>query len=626
MLKQKIQIAAISVMALVWVSCDMPGDDDGASSSGILHQTFTAYTESFTKAELQGSSVLWTKGDQISIFSKGKNQRFSLTEISSDGMTGFFEGSGYADDVYYAVSPYAVSHNVKSGVFELELKESQSAVENGFDPKAHISVAMSQDDQLEFSNVTSLVALTVGNDNVRSIRLRSKDEKGGLAGKAQVSFSGSNQSIKVLNSKSVVTLSGNIRKGNRYYISVYPGDYSSLEVVYEFAGSTGVYPIGKAVSLKRNTIHDLGAVKTEEPEPASQWAALADSCNFVLIENFMNKNKGTFWGTPQNASGNSSNLYWQQAHAIDVIVYAYERLKDSNESLASAYLSYIRKWYDNDANNYNNSRDSEGEYGGFFNQYTDDMCWICLTLLHMTEATGDEKYAETAMNVFDKYIMPRAITDEKGTALPWTNIDGKMGKNACTNAPGCLVAAKLYRKYGQKVHLDNAMTLYTHVASNLLKSDGRVEEPPLTYTQGTFGEACRQLFHITGERSYMDMAAKVLVYGMTNGRCTNATTGVLRSEGTSMDQSIFKSVLIPYAVNFVLDEEGDKPSRDTVRERLLLNAETLRKNLDHSRYPQMYANYYWGKPFTEDVASMGAQTSGASLIENVTRMDMNLTK
>lgn len=619
-------LTLILSLAAVCASCSKPeGGDDKPSPSGIQQLTFTAYAEPFTRTGLQGNSVLWAKGDLISVFSNGKNQRFALKGTASDGTSGTFEGNGYADEVYYAVSPYAAGNSIRNGVLGLDLKESQSAVADGFDPKSHLSVAASGNNELRFSNLTSLVSLTVGNDGVRSIRLRAKDGSS-LAGNAEVTFSGSGHTMKISGGKQVVRLSGNINKGSRYHFCVYPGNYSSLEVVYEFEGAEAVCPVESPVSLKRNEIYDLGTIRTEEPEPVSQWAALADSCNFVLIENFMNKNKGTFWGSPQNVLQNSGNLYWQQAHAIDVVVYAYERHKDSNASVASTYLSYIRKWYDNDANNYNNSKDNEGEYGGFFNAYTDDMCWICLTLIHMTEATGDEKYAETAMQVFDRYIMPRAITDDKGTGLPWTNISDKQGKNACTNAPGCLVAAKLYRKYGKTLHLENARTLYTHVATNILKADGRVEEPPLTYTQGTFGEACRQLYHITGEKSYMDTAGKVILYGLTSSRCTNTSTGVLRSEGKDNNQSLFKSVLIPYAVNYVLDPESDYETREAVKDRLLFNAETLRKNLDHSKYPQMYVNYYWGSVFADEVASMGAQASGASLIENVTRMDMNIKK
>ena len=354
--------------------------------------------------------------------------------------------------------------------------------------------------------------------------------------------------------------------------------------------------------------------------PVIDWTAVADSCTFVLVEQFMNKEKGTFWKSPKNVSGGSYNIYWQQAHAMDVIVYAYERIKNKNPELADTYENYFRLWLKNKANNYNHDKNDET---GFLNSFTDDMCWICLTLIHMSEATGDDIYINMAKTVYDTHIITRARTDAKGTGLPWKSNDES--RNACTNSPGCLIAAKLYKKYGTENYLNDAKMLYDYIVKNLLKGDGRVEEPPLTYTQGTFGEACRQLYHITQERQYMRKAEEVINYTMTSDRCLQ--NWILRDEGTSMDGSIFKAVFIPYAVNLALDEKAS----DYVKKRIILflqdNATVLWNNLDRSLYPEMYCNYYWGKVFPSgDIASMGAQTSGASLMEGVARMLANLAE
>lgn len=365
---------------------------------------------------------------------------------------------------------------------------------------------------------------------------------------------------------------------------------------------------------------NLEVIETVKIDPVIDWTAVADSCTFVLVEQFMNKEKGTFWKSPKNVSGGSYNIYWQQAHAMDVIVYAYERIKNKNPELADTYENYFRLWLKNKANNYNHDKNDET---GFLNSFTDDMCWICLTLIHMSEATGDDIYINMAKTVYDTHIITRARTDAKGTGLPWKSNDES--RNACTNSPGCLIAAKLYKKYGTENYLNDAKMLYDYIVENLLKGDGRVEEPPLTYTQGTFGEACRQLYHITQERQYMRKAEEVINYTMTSDRCLQ--NWILRDEGTSMDGSIFKAVFIPYAVNLALDEKAS----DYVKKRIILflqdNATVLWNNLDRSLYPEMYCNYYWGKVFPSgDIASMGAQTSGASLMEGVARMLANLAE
>ena len=349
---------------------------------------------------------------------------------------------------------------------------------------------------------------------------------------------------------------------------------------------------------------------------ADTWGALADSCTFVLVSNFLDKSTGTFWSTPNDVARSSQYIYWQQAHALDVLLYAAER----NESLKADYLAYADKWYANYANNYNRDHRGEGKYGGFFNVWTDDMAWICLTLIHISDVTGNPRYRETSKEVFDKYIWPRRLAYSGGLALPWTNRPEDVANfNACTNAPSCLVAAKLHGFYGSEGYLDIAKTLYKACIDHMPDAE-RVEEPPLSYTQGTFGEACRALYHLTVDQAYMDKAGVVLQYAFTSNRCTDSSTGVLRHEGTDMDQSLFKAVLIPYAVNYVIDSKADKYTAQVISEKLMLCAKTLSRHLDRKMYPRMYCDYFWGTTFTGGEASMGAQVSGASLMEGVARL------
>ena len=396
-------------------------------------------------------------------------------------------------------------------------------------------------------------------------------------------------------------------------VEVTSGQRSSVTITVKEYGSYNVGVV--AMDNYGNRSEQVVVQATPAAEDFPIWQSIADSCTYVLIEQFMDKSKGTFWSTPHDVSGSSWNIYWQQAHAMDVLVYSYERIKDENPELASTYENYFRLWYDNDANNYNNDPNDET---GFLNEFTDDMCWICLTLIHMTEATGDNTYVETAKKVYDEYIITRAWSDDKGTGLPWKSTD--KGRNACTNTPGCLIAAKLYQRYGDEKYLEDAKTLYTFVMNNLKKDDGRVEEPPLTYTQGTFGEACRRLYHITGESSYMQTAEEVIQYAFTSSRCTS--DGILRDEGSSMDQSIFKAVLIPYAVNLLMDEEASWSARSSLRSAMERNAEALYQHLDRNQWPEMYCSYYWGRTFAStQTASMGAQTSGASLMEGMARIE-----
>lgn len=354
------------------------------------------------------------------------------------------------------------------------------------------------------------------------------------------------------------------------------------------------------------------------------YAGKADSLETALIENFMNKQKGYFYSTPNDVEHSTTYIYWQQAHAIDVLAYTYERRRKEGNTIQAAFMKrYMEAWYTNHANNYHHDA---SDRTGFLNPYTDDMAWIGLSLLRLSETLGDKKYADTAKELYDKHIITRAIHDNQGMHLPWNWDRDEQGnyKNpnggACTNGPACLLAAKLYQLYEKEQYLTDATALYDFMVGYVCQSDGRCEEPPLTYTQGTFGEACRQLYHITNQLKYKTAAAKYLRYAITSNRCCN--NGLLRHEGESMDQSIFKAVLIPYLVNFALDTEvcPDMYRKEVVTF-LLKNADALWKNLDKEAYPKMFCPYYWGERYDPaKTASMGAMVSGASLIENVARL------
>ena len=53
--------------------------------------------------------------------------------------------------------------------------------------------------------------------------------------------------------------------------------------------------LGCSTETEWQKLHVVESVKTD---PVVDWDATADSCTFVLINQFMNKEKGTFWKSP----------------------------------------------------------------------------------------------------------------------------------------------------------------------------------------------------------------------------------------------------------------------------------------------------------------------------------------
>ncbi len=389
----------------------------------------------------------------------------------------------------------------------------------------------------------------------------------------------------------------------------------------------------------------LVSCKSKETKGGGVWAGAADSCTFVLVDRFMDKETGLFKGSAGDILKNSQWMYWQQAYSMDVLIRSYNRIKNSDPRLAAKYEKYISLWTANKGNNWWNDNRN-----GFYNQFTDDMAWIAITLLDLAEAFGSEKYHTLAEEVYGYMVEDiRVVEDEKGWGLCWRlvvdadpteeYVAQSEARHACTVVPAGVVACRLYNDTGKEIYLEQAIKVYDYMRQwGGADDNGSVGEPPLTYTQGAWIEMCRLLFHITGEKKYMDDAIKCAEFTMqANGRCTKSGyddgngNGILRDEGATEDNSFFKAAFIPYVLNLAMDEATSEALRGRIVQFMVYNAETMWSNVDRSLYPAMYVNSDWTKVYDATVTvgdetyvrpgSLGAQTSGASLLEGMARLE-----
>lgn len=368
------------------------------------------------------------------------------------------------------------------------------------------------------------------------------------------------------------------------------------------------------------------------PATPSAWASAADSCTFILVDRFLNKDRGTFKQNAHHITGqNNSTLYWQQAYPMHTVLFSYERIKASNASLAAQYKGYFEKFVKNRGNNYATTSDKPSPY---WNNFTDDMAWHCLLQLHAYEVFGDEAYYQAAKTLYDQCILAkkRIVEDEEGWGLLWrinyAEDNGKDTRNACTNTPVMIAACKLHMREKDKTdkYLQDAVKLFNFMTKtgNRVKANGAVSGTPLTYTQGTWIEATRLLYHITGEQKYLDRATTCTQYTLSpDGSCVMAAFGLLRGEGTSNDQANFKGGLIPYLVNYANDEAMPAATRQEVKTFLMYNANVLWfHSMVKDNYPQSFVNFSWEVPYRVEgnPGSLGACSSGAALLEGVTRL------
>lgn len=341
------------------------------------------------------------------------------------------------------------------------------------------------------------------------------------------------------------------------------------------------------------------------------WAAAADSASFVLVDQFLDKRKGTFCYTEGDRLQNSFNCYWQNAHAMDVVVDAYLRRK-SDPVLKAEYEGCFRRWRAANGNNYDGDKGTTG----FKNGFTDDMSWIVLTLLRMYEATGEADYFAAARDTYDLYIITR-WTDVDGGGLPW-KLPDQPDKNECTNAPACLIACRLYDLTQQQCYLRDAVRIYNWMAAVLFNAEtGALGQIPLSYTQGTFLEAARQLYHLTGDGRYLRDAVQAARYNITAPGMLY--DGLLRNEGDDANNTIFRGIFMRYAVRLANDRAVDAAFRRRLGDFIRHNAIACwTRGVDKADYPRMFFGAYWGTTRAEYGGDLGCNVSAATLLEAMT--------
>lgn len=346
-------------------------------------------------------------------------------------------------------------------------------------------------------------------------------------------------------------------------------------------------------------------VPTEENDDPINWEAAADSSSNSLINLYWNHQDQYFnYGN----RGNTDFHYWPQAHALDVLLDAYLRTGDSY------YVQYMHQWFEG-------VHDQNGQT--FLNIFYDDMEWNALAMLRAYHATEDEKFLEATIKVWDQILT--GWTDQLDGGIMWAEFTPH-SKNACSNAPASILAARLYQTTGEQEYFDWAVKIYDwqkqhlvdpgtgavwdHIAmennSVVIKKDWI-----FTYNQGTFVGAALELFKLTGNTFYLNDAVKSADYTLHS--LTQPNSQLLNSEGGG-DGGLFKGIFIRYFTQLILLDDLQQNNRNRYIRFLEHNAEKLWT--DGTEKDNVLFNSFWGeRPGNNVEIDLTVQLSGVMLIE-----------
>jgi predicted alpha-1,6-mannanase (GH76 family) len=347
----------------------------------------------------------------------------------------------------------------------------------------------------------------------------------------------------------------------------------------------------------------LNSCQNSVPEPQTDWSAIAGTTSHALIENYWNEDQNYF--NYQNDGQSAEFHYWPQAHALDVLLDAYSRTGDDY------FLMYIYDWFEGVP---------EKNGGSFLNRYYDDMEWNALAMLRAYRLTGDEKFLEAVEIVWND--IQTGWNENAGGGLMWRKGE-PYGKNACSNGPAAILAARLFRENKNFEDLEWAKRIYQWkremlfdketgaIWDNVKETDNGLnfnKDWIFTYNQGTFIAAAVELFDLTNDSTYLQDAIKATDYTLNQ---LSTADEILKSEGDG-DGGLFKGIFIRYFTQLIQHHALPREKKQEYVDFLFHNAQTLwNQGTDKER--MLFGSYWKTKP--EGAVDLTIQLSGAMLME-----------
>lgn len=360
------------------------------------------------------------------------------------------------------------------------------------------------------------------------------------------------------------------------------------------------------------------------------WNKMAEGMSQALIENFWGasfKEYPTryYFNYRSHLADLKTDHYWPQAHAMDVIIDAYMRTGDKK------YKKIYPLWWQGAPTfNFANKMNPNDPW---WNVFVDDMEWMALTQIRMWESTGKKLYIEKARQLYDDYIWTTWGPEDESPwygGITWKT-DTEKSKNACSNGPAALIAARLYKFYNQaklkngkkrEAYLNEAIKIYTWEKNILfdkktgaiydnINIHGKIDKQWIfTYNIGTFMGAAHELYLITGDKQYLSdatLAANYVIEHMSRNKSVldNATNG---------DGGLFHGIFFRYFVKLINEESLDKGTRIKFHNYITHLATTMAEN-GINKNTMLYAGDWWQAPADADHVALTPHITGCMLME-----------
>ena len=177
---KKVFYATLALGSLILASCQkensavLPKVDSPVFTATLDEDTKTVLNETTKKSE-------WVSGDAIRVLNENGDDANYTAQNSGATATFTTTEKGFTGPKFVALYPAAPAGDVTwespSVLKKLWLTDTQSTVEGGYDPNAHIAVAYTDKTNFVFKNAVALLKVSVLGTGINKISVSSTGEK-----------------------------------------------------------------------------------------------------------------------------------------------------------------------------------------------------------------------------------------------------------------------------------------------------------------------------------------------------------------------------------------------------------------------------------------------------------------
>lgn len=217
---------------------------------------------------------------------------------------------------------------------------------------------------------------------------------------------------------------------------------------------------------------------------------------------------------------NMPNLYsylWPYSGTFSAVNALFETTSDANYKslLDTKVLVGLEEYFD--------TRRTPEAYASYINsaaqsdRFYDDNVWLGIDFTDVYTLTKEAKYLQKAQLIWN--FIESGMDNNLGGGIYWCE-QKKESKNTCSNAPGSVLALKLFKATKDSTYFVKGQHLYEWTKANLQDStdylyfdnialDGKIGKAKFAYNSGQMMQSAALLYQLTGDKNYLTDAQNI---------------------------------------------------------------------------------------------------------------------